>query len=180
MAGSQQDLVDLIDGKLPWEEVKHIVSSPKDEHRFQRVVEILQSRVPWPEKILLPLSEHLYIVQKGEGRMVKCDCGQEFGDWRCNWKLQALILPRDTPEAIEEIYPGHIAPDARLGEVREYICPGCAALLKVETVPIGYPVIFDALPDIDGFYREWLQTPLPQEIPYEDTSLALIQQWMKR
>jgi len=177
MSLSREDVADLIDGKLPWPQVGQIVSSPKDDDRFQRLLEILQARAPWPEKILLPLTEHLYIVEKGSHRIVKCDCGHEFGDWRCNWKLHALILARDTQESLEEIYPGHSAPDAELGEVREYICPTCATLLKVETVPMGYPVIFDALPDLDGFYREWLHTPLPVTMAFADQSLEVIQEW---
>jgi acetone carboxylase gamma subunit len=56
--------------------------------------------------------------------------------------------------------------------VREYYCPGCAALLKVESVPVGYPIIFDALPDIDAFYREWLGRPLPDEKKFEFKDLS--------
>jgi acetone carboxylase gamma subunit len=44
---------------------------------------------------------------------------------------------------------------------REYICPGCATLLEVDAVPPGWPVIFDFLPDLEGFYEEWLGRPLP-------------------
>jgi acetone carboxylase, gamma subunit len=179
MSLSRDDLTDLIDGKLPWPQVRQVVSAPKDDDRFPRLLEILQARVPWPEKILLPLTEHLYIVAQGSRRIVKCDCGHEFGDWRCNWKLHALILARDSEESVAEIYPGHSAPSAELGEVREYICPTCAALLKVETVPKDYPVIFDVLPDIDGFYREWLQTPLPVTLEFVDKSLDVIHEWAR-
>jgi acetone carboxylase gamma subunit len=45
-------------------------------------------------------------------------------------------------------------------ELREFYCPGCFALLEVEAVPPGYPVLFDFQPDIDGLY-EWLGLPLP-------------------
>jgi acetone carboxylase gamma subunit len=179
MSLSRDDLAALIDGKLPWPQVRQVVSAPKDDDRFQRLLEILQARVPWPEKILLPLSAHLYIVERGSERIVKCDCGHEFGDWRRNWKLSALILARDTPESLEEIYPGHSAPGAELGEVREYICPTCATLLKVETVPLGYPVIFDALPDLDGFYREWLKAPLPVTMECVDKSDEPIRAWAR-
>jgi len=179
MSLSREDLADLIDGKLPWPQVRQVVSAPKDDDRFQRLLEILQARVPWPEKILLPLSAHLYIVERGSERIVKCDCGHEFGDWRCNWKLSAVILVRDTPESLEEIYPGHSAPSAELGEVREFICPTCATLLKVETVPLGYPVIFDALPDLDGFYREWLNAPLPAKMECVDKSHELTRAWAR-
>ncbi len=177
MSLSHKDLADLIDGKLPWPQVKQIVSSPKDDDRFQRLLEVLQTRVPWREKILLPLTEHLYIVAKDGQRIVKCDCGHEFGDWRCNWKLRALILARNDEAQLQEIYPGLSRPDPALCEVREYICPTCAALLKVEAVPVGYPIIFDALPDIDGFYREWLQTPLPDQLECADKSLDVIREW---
>ena len=66
-------------------------------------VEILQEKVPWKEKILLPLTDELYIVEKGEERLIKCSCGYEFGDYRENWKLKALIHVRDSEEEINGI-----------------------------------------------------------------------------
>jgi phytoene dehydrogenase-like protein len=56
---------------------------------------------------------------------VKCDCGHEFGDYRRNWKLSALIFARDTKEKLEEIYPGIKCPWPEFCEVRESYCPGC-------------------------------------------------------
>ncbi len=179
MSYTKEDLKDLYEGKLPWEKVKEIMSRPKDDDRFEKYIEILQEKVPWPERILLPIGEHLYIVQKGKERVVKCDCGHEFGDYRKNWKLSALILVRDTREKLEEIYPGTKCPDPALCEVREFICPGCGALLKVESVPVGYPIIFDFLPDLDAFYREWLGKPLPEEKEFKDLSTEVIRGWAK-
>ncbi len=46
-------------------------------------------------------------------------------------------------------------------EIREFICPGCATLLEVEAVPPGCPIVFDFLPDLETFYRDWLKRPLP-------------------
>jgi acetone carboxylase gamma subunit len=177
MEYSKQDLKDLYDGKLPWDKIKEIMSRPKDDERFDKYVEILQERVPWPEMILLPLGEHLYVVQKGKERIVKCDCGHEFGDYRRNWKLSALIFARDTREKLEEIYPGVRCPDPNLCEVREYYCPSCASLLKVESVPVGYPIIFDFLPDIDAFYRDWLGRPLPDVKEFKDLSYGVTREW---
>ena len=95
----------LIDGKLPWEEVKKVIRlSPKDADRFRKYIEILQAKVPWEDRILLRISDHLYIVAKPNGeRIVKCDCGQEFGDYRVNWKLSCRVYVRDTDEAIAEV-----------------------------------------------------------------------------
>jgi len=177
MEYSKQDLKDLYDGKLPWDKIKEIMSRPKDDDRFDKYVEILQERVPWKEKILLPVGEHLYVVQKAKERIVKCNCGHEFGDYRQNWKLSALIFVRDTREKLEEIYPGVRCPDPNLCEVREYYCPGCASLLKVESVPVGHPIIFDFLPDIDAFYRDWLGKPLPEEKEYTDMSSQVTMAW---
>lgn len=179
MSYSKQDLKDLYEGKLPWEKVMEIMSRPKDDDRFEKYIEILQEKVPWPERILLPIGEHLYIVQKGKERIVKCDCGHEFGDYRRNWKLSALILVRDTREKLGEIYPGTKCPDPALCEVREFICPGCGTLLKVESVPVGYPIIFDFLPDLDAFYRDWLGKPLPNPVEFKDRSTEVIQSWAK-
>lgn len=154
-------IADLIDGKLNWQITKRIMSDFKDADRFDQYLAILQSRMPWPEPILLPIGEHLYIVQKGAERIVKCDCGQEFGDYRRNWKFAALIHVRDTEELLEEIYPGPTKPDAALQEIRELICPGCASLLEVEAVAPGWPLTFDFEPDLDGFYTQILGRPLP-------------------
>jgi acetone carboxylase gamma subunit len=143
---------DLIDGKLPWQTLKNIMSGDKDGDRFEKYLEILQERVSWSEKILVPLTEHLFVVQKGDERIIKCSCGHEFGDYRKNWKHAALIYVRDTEEKLDEIFEGLHKPDPGWAVIREYYCPDCAAQLEVEAVPPGYPVVFDFLPDIDGFY----------------------------
>jgi len=177
MSYEKNDLKDLYDGKLPWDKVKAIMSNPKDDDRFDRYIEILQERVPWTEKILMPLGMHIYIVQKGHERIVKCDCGHEFGDWRRNWKLGALVFVRDTVEKLEEIYPGLRCPDPELCEIREYYCPGCGSLLKVESLPVGCPPAFDALPDLDAFYRDWLKRPLPDEKEFKDITCEITREW---
>jgi acetone carboxylase gamma subunit len=152
---------DLIDGRLPWSQTKRIMSAFKDPDRFDVYLSILQERVEWPEQILLPIGEHLSIVQKGAQRIVKCDCGHEFGPYKRNWKLSAVVFVRDNDEALAELYPGPKACDPRLQELREFICPACATLLEVEAVPPGYPVTFDFLPDLEGFYQQVLGRPLP-------------------
>ncbi len=153
----------MIDGDLEWEELKPIISGTKDPNRFNKIVEILQERVPWSEKIILPLHEHLYIVSKQEQRIVKCDCGYEFGDYKVNWKIKCRIRVRDTFKDIEELYLKDMGSDPDWMELREYFCPGCFALLDVENVPPGYPTIFNFLPDIDTFYEKWLGRKAPDK-----------------
>ena len=129
----------------------------EDKDRFQKYLQILQLRVSWPEKILLPYGLHLYIVEKDDkSRVVKCDCGYEFGDYNNNWKLSANIFVRDTPEEMAEIYPPAMAADTDWMELREYYCPGCFTLLETEALPPCYPVVFDFQPDIDTLYESWL------------------------
>ncbi|MFX1380389.1 MAG: acetone carboxylase subunit gamma [Promethearchaeota archaeon] len=153
----------MIDGKLSWEELKPIISGRKDAKRFDQIIEILQGRVPWNEKIILPLHEHLYIVSKEGQRIVKCDCGFEFGDYRENWKTKCRVRVRDTAKDIEELYPKDMGCDPNWEELREYICPSCFTLLDVEAVPPGYPTIFNFLPDIDTFYEKWLGKKAPDK-----------------
>ena len=180
MSYSKETLRDLVNGNLPWTDAKSIISGHKDDDRFDKYIEVLQERVPWKERILLPLSDELFIVQKGDRRLVKCSCGHEFGDYRVNWKLNALIHVRDTREELEELYPYPGAPDPRYCEVREYYCPECAAQLEVETVPYGYPVVFDFLPDLDSFYRDWLNRPLPDEKEFTDLSATYVREnWLE-
>jgi len=161
MSSYPKDLIrDLIDGRLPWQTTKQIMSDFKDDGRFETYLEILQGRVPWKERILLPIGEHLYIVQKGRDRIVKCDCGHEFGPYTENWKLSASIYVRDNQEKLEEIYPGARKCDPDWMEIREYYCPGCQTQLETEAVTPGYPIVFDFVPDLEGFYRDWLKKPL--------------------
>ncbi|CAB3393193.1 acetone carboxylase subunit gamma [Kyrpidia spormannii] len=151
-------------GELPFHLVHEMQSSHKDSDRFFKMLAIAQESVPWDDRILLPYAEHLYIVDKPDkSRVVKCDCGHEFGDYRRNWKLSALVYVRDTEEKINEIYPNMLGCDPEWMHLREYICPGCGTLLEVEAVPPGYPVVFDFQPDIDTFYEKWLKKPLNRE-----------------
>jgi acetone carboxylase gamma subunit len=154
-------LRDLVDEKLPRGQVRAIQSGFKDADRFDKYLEILQERVDWPEPIVLPFGEHLYVVKSNGGYQVKCDCGHEFCDYRENWKLEALINVRETAESLREIYPDKMHGDPEWNALREYFCPGCKTLLEVEAVPPGYPVVHDFVPDLEGFYEDWLGRPLP-------------------
>jgi len=160
-AYSKKTIADLIDGNLSWLETKEIISNPKDPDRFDKVVAILQERVSWPEQILLPLAEHLYIVRKGSEKIVKCDCGHEFGDYRRNWKESSVVYVRDTEESLQELYNPHEHSHPDWMELREFYCPGCYALLEVEASAPGYPVLFDFQPDLEGFYEKILGRPSP-------------------
>ncbi|AXF56724.1 acetone carboxylase subunit gamma [Salicibibacter kimchii] len=174
MASYNHDTIrDLIDGQLPWQSTRSIMSQYKDDDRFFKYIDILQEQVKFNDPILLPIGEHLYIVAKqgepqGE-RVVKCGCGYEFGHYTSNWKLKAAINVRDDEEEIAEIYPGRHSYDPEWMEIREFICPGCATLLEVEAAAPGYPIVFDFLPDLETFYHDWLDRELPVEtIPSPD------------
>jgi acetone carboxylase gamma subunit len=112
----------LVEGKLDWDTKLRMLSMPKDQDRFVKYVAVLQEKVTWPDRIVLPLGPHLYIVQAvGTNKwMIKCDCGHEFCDWRENWKLHANIYVCDTEEAMNEVYPTLMAPDAAWQVYREY------------------------------------------------------------
>jgi acetone carboxylase, gamma subunit len=170
-----ETLRDLVEERLPRSQVRAIQSSYKDPGRFDQYVALLQERVEWDEPIVLPFGEHLNIVADGGQEppaggagsgviryVIKCDCGHEFGDYRLNWKLEALINVRDDDESLREIYPEKMSGDPDWNHLREYFCPGCKTLLEVDAVPPGYPVVHDFLPDLEGFYSEWLGRELPR------------------
>ncbi len=173
----------LVEGKLPWEDAKTLLRMyPKDKDRFWTYLEVLQERVPWEDKILMRISDHLYIVRNKKGeRVVKCDCGHEFGDYRVNWKLGALIRVRSTQEEFKEIYPVEGIPDPELIEIREFFCPGCVAQIGVEAVMPGDPLQIELQPDLDTFYRDWMEAPLPDESPewFTDRTSEVTAQWAK-
>jgi acetone carboxylase gamma subunit len=153
-AWSKDTLERMVEGRMSEQESFLLQTEPKDLDRFERVIAVLQEQVSWPEKILVPLGEHLYVVEKENGeRVAKCDCGHEFGDYRENWKLNALVYARDTREKLNEIYVGERACDPDWMILREYYCPGCATMLEVENVTPGYPVVFNFLPDLEAFEK---------------------------
>jgi acetone carboxylase gamma subunit len=157
-----ETLADLVDERLPRGQVRAIQSGFKDPDRFDKYLALLQARVDWDDPIVLPFGEHLHVVAKpGGSYAVKCDCGHEFCDPAENWKLEALVNVRDSDEALREIYPAKMHGDPAWNHLREYFCPGCRTLLEVEAVPPGYPVIHDFVPDLEGFYDDWLGRPLP-------------------
>lgn len=152
----------MIDGELPFGDVHHVQSSYKDPKRFDTYVKVLQSRVEWDDPIVLPLGPYLAIVKNKDGiYAVKCVCSQEFGDYRNNWKLSALINVRDDEESMSEIWPGPRCPDPEKNEVREFICPGCGVQLEVDAVPPGYPILANFTPNLEAFYNEWLGRDMP-------------------
>lgn len=181
---TKEMLADLMDGRLADDYVQRLQRlQRKDSDRFWTYLEVLQERVPWDDRILLRLTDHLYIVRKAEGgRVVKCDCGQEFGDYRINWKLSCRVRVRRTAEEFEEVYsPAYVIPEPDWMSLREYFCPGCLTQLAVEVVPPGYPPIFDMLPDLDTLYRDYLGKPLDDESPdwFRDRTNEVTAQWLK-
>jgi len=83
-------------------------------------------------------------VEKGDGLVVKCTCGYEFGDARKNWKYEALVYDRNP----KDIYPGIAGVDPEWCIYREFYCPDCGVQLDVEAVPPGIPFIFSFEPEI--------------------------------
>ncbi|MGP1614698.1 MAG: acetone carboxylase subunit gamma [Pollutimonas bauzanensis] len=163
-AYTKEQVHHLVEGRLDWDTTLRMLQMPKDKERFGLYLEVLQGKVPWDDKIVLPLGPHLYIAQSRKTMqwVNKCSCGHEFCDYRQNWKLEAVVYVRDTPEAMREIYPSLMAPDTDWQVYREYYCPECGVLHDVEAPTPWYPVIHDFEPDIDAFYKEWLGMPIPQ------------------
>ena len=95
-----QMINDLLEGTLPLDEVARL-QRDKDLDRLAIVLELEQARVAWDDRILVPLQESLYVVERSDGaRVVKCRCGQEFGDYRQNWKEEAAVYERHPQDGI--------------------------------------------------------------------------------
>lgn len=174
-----EDIRKLVDCELPWHTVQQMMKNGKDNDRFDKWVALQQERMTWKDPILLPLTPSLFIVQKPYERTVKCRCGHEFGDYRVNWKLSALIYVRETREQLAEVYKGREQMDLEWMRLREYYCPGCGSQLEVEALPRGCPSDFEFLPDLDTFYREWLGRPLPDQVEFVDKTLDRIREWTR-
>jgi acetone carboxylase, gamma subunit len=144
---SDDVLRELVLGTIDSQQLR-AVQRRKDGGRFPRVRALEQDRVPWPDRILVPLQEHLYVVDAAPLPVVKCRCGHEFGEYRRNWKDEALVYERDAQDG--EIFLGPRGAPAEWVVLREFYCPGCAAQLDVEVVPVGYPFVHNFVPDLDA------------------------------
>lgn len=118
---NKEQVAHLAAGTLDWDTTFRMLSMPKDKARFGMYVEALQAKVTFPDRIVLPLGPHLYIVQSAKNKqwIVKCDCGHEFCGYKENWKMFANIYVRDTPEAMADVYPALMAPDTKWQVYRE-------------------------------------------------------------
>ena len=172
------DVEKLVDGSLPWPAVQELMKGAKDPDRFDKYVEVMQGRVAFDERILLPLTPALFVVAADGERVVKCRCGHAFGDYRVNWKLFSLVHVRDDEASLSEVYRGREVPDPEWVQIREYVCPGCGTQLEVEAVPRGCPPDFELLPDLDTFYGDWLGRRLPDSpVENRDLTLDVIAEW---
>jgi len=162
---TQEQVNNMVAGTLDWDTTFRMLSMPKDADRFAMYLQTLQANVTFPDKIVLPLSPHMYIVQSVNTKkwIVKCDCGHEFCGYKENWKLFANIYVRDNAEAMAEVYPKFMSPDTNWQVYREYYCPSCGVMHDVEAPVPWYPVIHDFEPDIETFYKEWVNMPVPEQ-----------------
>ena len=178
-----KDLIQqLVDGTIDEDNAQRLLKMPrKDKDRFFNYLEVLQARVAWKDKILLRLGDRLYIVRTdAKRRVVKCECGHEFGDYRENWKLRCRIRTRKTLEEMSQVFdPAPAVPEPGWQEVREFFCPSCATQHAVEVVAPGYPIVFEMLPDLDKLYRDYLGRPLADESDewYKDLSGQVTSSW---
>lgn len=165
MSTDESQIEKLIEGTLPWHELQNeVLPDPKDPERFETTIAVLQERVEWDEPILVPLNDHLLVVGSEDGRKVKAECGRELCPADENWKLECQVRVREDQAETAELYPELMTPDPDWAfQLREFFCPECYALLDVEAVPAGYPILQKFEPDIDTFYEQWLGEPAPDE-----------------
>lgn len=172
----------LVDGTIDDDNAERLLKLPrKDKDRFFKYIAVLQERVAFDDRILLRLGDKLYIVQKEKGqRVTQCECGHNFGDYRENWKLRCKVRTRKTQVEMAEVYdPAPAVPEAGWQEIREFFCPSCATQHAVEVVAPGYPIVFEMLPDLDMFYRDYLGQPLDDEAEdwYQDRTGTVTATW---
>jgi acetone carboxylase gamma subunit len=176
-------LRDLEAADMTWDEIREVLRQKKSPMRFQEYTAALAQTTPFGDAVLLRLAEYLFIVREEDGsHAVRCgECEHSFGDPRVNWKLAANVRARRTLEEFMEVYQyEEVCPEPGIAEVREYFCPGCFTLLCVECVPIGYPPIFEFLPDLKSVYEDILGESAPDGWTFEDRTLGVVQEWASR
>ena len=90
---TKKQVADLVKGDLDWDTVHLMLSMPKDNDRYKLYMEVLNDNVDYDDKVILALGPRLNVVERKADQeiVVMCDCGHDFGDYRKNWKLGALI-----------------------------------------------------------------------------------------
>jgi acetone carboxylase, gamma subunit len=152
----------LVRRELAWKDLLQLMREPKSPRRFDEMIAAVQETVAWKEPILLPLGENLFVVAKGRKAIVKTRAGAELGAWNGNWKMKCRVIVRRTAAEMAKVFPAaHLTIDPDLVELREFYCPKSGTLLDVDCVPPTYPVEVDFTPDLEAFYRDWLERPLP-------------------
>ena len=63
---TNEQVAHLVEGTLDWETTLRMLSMPKDQGRFGQYLSALQAKVNFPDRIVLPLGPHLYIVQSAK------------------------------------------------------------------------------------------------------------------
>lgn len=181
---AQEVLRDLETGAMTWGEVREILRQEKTHDRFDDYRATLRATTRFGDRVVLRLGEYLFVVTTGSGAFtVACgECGHEFGDPRVNWKLAARVRVRRTlPEFMEVYLYEEVCPEEGIAELREYLCPGCFTLLSVECTPIGYPPVFEFLPDLASLFTDILHQPAPTEdgTPwvFEDRTMDVVRGW---
>ena len=93
-----------------------------------------------PLGVFLPLTLYVNVVEDAGGRRacVCAGCGHVYGEAAENYKLGCLIHERDPVEV-----HGSFAPDPDWLVYREFYCPGCGALVEVESTPSCMPILHD-------------------------------------
>lgn len=154
----------LVDGSISWEELRDdVLPDPKDPERFQKVRAVLEEKVDWDEPILVPINDHLFVVNKDGDHVVKAACGHEYCELGENWKTYTEVRVREDKDEFGELHPEPMTADPEWqSQMREFYCPECYQLLQVDAVPRGYPVQVEFEPDIETFYEDWLDQPVPE------------------
>ena len=90
-----------------------------------------------------PISHSLEAAAEGAERVVRCrKCKRSFGPVTRNWKSSPAVIRRVT--SLAEARSG--IPASEQVEWRQWICPGCAALLDTEAALRGEPDVWDYRP----------------------------------
>ncbi len=74
IAYTKKEIAELVDGRLAPEGVHRMLSMPKDPARFKTYLAVLQDRVRWPHRIVLPYAARLYVTTSDRAKdwVIRC------------------------------------------------------------------------------------------------------------
>ena len=168
---SKEVIRDLAAGTLPWPQTRRIMSAYKDDDRFFKIVAVLSGSRGLEGSD--PAADQRSSLHLPERRRARDPMRMRPFLWRLSQELE--VQRRDQcaqhrGSAARDLSEQRHSRSAMDGNPRVHL-PRAARCTRSRPAAPGYPIVHDFEPDLEGFYRDWLEKPLS---PTEESRMGTL------